>query len=92
MEISEDYTKFDFYIEGGIENLRNEGWSDKKIALCLRNMAQELSPRKIKSKKITINPLKISDEEISKLPQDIKNKIKKIKEQFASEDLSEGKE
>ncbi len=50
----EDENKFDFYVGDGIENLRNsEGWSDNKIALHLRRVANEISPRR-KSKKINI--------------------------------------
>lgn len=84
MAFDEDYAKFNFYIEDKIEDLRNtEEWSDGKIAWYLRDMAQQLSPRGRKSNKITINPLKISDKELSKFPKDIQDKIKKIKKQFA---------
>lgn len=51
----EDENKFNFYVEGRIEDLRNsEDWSNGKIAFHLRRVAQELSPRKPRVKKIII--------------------------------------
>ncbi len=61
----EDENKFDFYVGDGIENLRNsEGWSDNKIALHLRRVANEISPRR-KLKKINI-PKEFVEEFIKK--------------------------
>ena len=75
MAFDDDYIKFNFYIEDKVEQLREtEGWSDGKIAWYLRDMAQQLSPRGRKSKKITIDPMKISDEEISKLPKEFQER------------------
>jgi len=54
MENIEDENKFDFYIEEGIESLRNtEEWSDKKIARFLRAKSTELHPLR-KTKKLKI--------------------------------------
>lgn len=65
MEIEEE-NKFDFYVGKGIESLRNiEDWSDGKIASHLRRVAQELSPRKGKPKKIII-PKEVVEEFIKK--------------------------
>ena len=51
----ENENKFDFYIGGGIGKLRDiENWGDEKIAFHLRRIAQKISPRKQKPKKIVI--------------------------------------
>ena len=49
----EDENKFDFYVGDKVEELRGEGWSDKKIARYLRKKATELHPLR-KTKKIII--------------------------------------
>ena len=80
---NENYTKFNFYVEDGIEQLRNiEDWSDSKIAYYLRDMAQSLDPKGRKAKKITIDPLKIDDEELLKYPKEIQERIRKIRLTF----------
>ena len=83
MSFDEDYSKFNYYIEDKIEELRDtENWSDSKIAFYLRDMAQSLDPKGRKSKKITIDPLKISNEELEKFPKNIQEKVNAIKEKF----------
>jgi len=52
----EDENKFDFYVGESIGSLKNsEDWDDGKIAFHLRRVAQELSPRGRKTKKIKIS-------------------------------------
>lgn len=58
----QDENKFDFYVGEGIIKLRDsERWSDVKIALHLRRVAQELSPRKGRPKKVIIPKKAIED-------------------------------
>ncbi len=84
MGFDEDYEKFNYYIEDKIEELKDtEGWADSKIAYYLRDLAQSLDPKGRKAKKITIDPLKISDKELSKFPENIQDKVNKIREKFA---------
>lgn len=82
MSFNENYDQFNYYVGDKIEELREEGWTDGKIAFYLRDLAQSISPRGRKSSKITIDPLKISDEEILKLPKEIQNRIKIMKDKF----------
>lgn len=91
MTFNENYDKFNYYVGDKVEELREEGWSDGKIAFYLRDLAQSISPRGRKPSKITIDPLKISDEEILKLPKEIQDRIKIMKEKFGKlmEDKSE---
>ena len=62
----DDENKFDFYIDNGIQSLRNsEDWSDAKIASHLRRVAQELNPRKGRVKKIIV-PKEVFEEFLNK--------------------------
>ncbi len=82
-DFNTNYEKFGFYIDRAIEELQDtEGWSDSKIAFYLRDKAQSLSPRGRISKKITIDPLRISNEELKKFPERIQERVKSIKEKF----------
>lgn len=79
MSYNKDYEKFSYYIEDGIDNLRDtEGWSDKKIAKFLRDEARSLDPPKPRRK--TIDPLTITDKELSKYPKEVQDKVRKAKE------------
>lgn len=89
----ESYNRFNFYIEPGVESLREtEEWKDSKIAFYLRDMAQSLDPKGRKSKKITIDPLRISDKELLEYPENIQNKVKDIRNKLSSLTGSEKKE
>ena len=62
----EEENKFDFYVGNGIENLGNiEDWPDGKIAFHLRRVAQELSPKRGRPKKIVI-PKEVVEQFIKK--------------------------
>jgi hypothetical protein len=75
----DDNGLFEYHVGIAIEELIEQGWSKEKVARFLREKAGELDPR---TRTKTINPFTVTDEELSKLPEDIQKKVRAIREKF----------
>lgn len=69
--------EFEYEIGQSINSMLDEGWSKTRLAKLLRAKARELLPPK--QKKRIIDPFKVSDKELSELPEDIQRQVRAIR-------------
>lgn len=69
--------EFEYDVGSAVDNLIEQGWSKTRLAKMLREKARELCPPK--PKKRIINPFKVTDKELSELPEDIQRQVRAIR-------------
>ena len=79
-----DIGEFGHTVGTAIDELIESGWSEKKVAKFLREKARELDPPKPRAKILTLPKiLSMTNKQIESLPDDIKSKVRKLREEFS---------
>lgn len=82
MEIKPDaWDEFEFEIDSPLNDFIERGWSKKKLAGFLRKKARELDPPKQRTRVLMLpEVLTMSDKQVEALPENIRQKVKDIRE------------